>query len=101
MDDRIRVSVIYADPDIEIERSVELQLGSNVATAIRKSGITDSLPPDFVLKAIGIYGTIVDIAHVLRDGDRIELYRPLKIDPKEARRRRAVVKKIPKLKTDR
>jgi uncharacterized protein len=101
MADRIRVSVIYADPDIEIERFVELQSGSNVEAAIRESGINDSLPRDFSPTAIGIYGTIVDSAHVLRDGDRIELYRPLKIDPKEARRRRAIVKRLPKLKTDR
>lgn len=101
MADRIRVSVIYVDPEIEIERFVELPAGATVDTAIGESHITDSLPPVFSPAAIGIYSRIVDKSHVLRDGDRIELYRPLKIDPKEARRRRAVVKKIPKIRTDR
>jgi uncharacterized protein len=89
MADRIRVAVIYADPQMQIEKWVEMPIGSTVGEAIAASGIIDSLPAGFAPTAIGIYGRIVDEHHRVRDSDRIELYRRLKIDPKEARRQRA------------
>ena len=89
MGDRIRVAVAYADPQTQIEKWVEVLVDSTVGEAIAASGIADSLPAGFTPSAIGIYGRIVDEQHRLREGDRIELYRPLVVDPKEARRRRA------------
>ena len=89
MADRVRVGVIYADPQTQIEKWVEVAAGSTVGEVIAVSGIADSLPGGFAPTAIGIYGRLVDEHHRVRDGDRIELYRPLQIDPKEARRRRA------------
>jgi uncharacterized protein len=89
MADSIRVSVIYADPNNQIELSVDVDPLARVEDAIRASGIAEKLPNGFKPVAIGIFGRIVSVNDKLRDGDRIELYRPLKIDPKEARRRRA------------
>ena len=87
MADRIRVGVVYADPQMQIEKWVDVAADSTAGEAIAASGIT--LPSGFAPTAIGIYGRIVDENHRVRDGDRIELYRPLVVDPKEARRRRA------------
>ena len=87
MADLIRVAVLYADLQLQIERWVELPPDSTVADAIRVSGIEASILSSPV--AFGVYGRLVEIDHRVRDGDRIELYRPLKIDPKEARRQRA------------
>ena len=42
------------------------------------------------IKAVGIFSRKVPLDHVLRDGDRIEIYRPLTADPKEMRRQRAL-----------
>ena len=89
MADRIRVSVIYADPTLQIEIPIDVDATATVDDAIRRSGISARLPNGFKPAAIGIFGRIVSARDTLRDGDRIELYRPLKIDPKAARRRRA------------
>jgi uncharacterized protein len=89
MAESIRVSVIYADPNSQIELSVDVDPLARVEDAIRASGISARLPKGFKPTAIGIFGRTVSADDTLRDGDRIELYRPLKIDPKEARRRRA------------
>jgi len=89
MADRIRVSVIYADPTLQIEVPIDVDASATVDDAIRVSGIATRLPKGFQPAAIGIFGRTVSAHDTLRNGDRIELYRPLKIDPKEARRQRA------------
>ncbi len=85
----IRVEVVYADASSQVVRSVELAAGATVEEALRASGIRDAMPAAFVPAGYGIYGRAVATDALLRDGDRVELYRPLKIDPKQARRRRA------------
>jgi putative ubiquitin-RnfH superfamily antitoxin RatB of RatAB toxin-antitoxin module len=87
--DLIRVAVIYADPQREVVRNVEIAADSTVDDAIRASAILDQLPPGFVPAAIGVFGRVVARDAHLCDGDRVELYRPLKADPKQSRRRRA------------
>jgi hypothetical protein len=89
MAEQIRVAVSYADPEKQIEKWGDVDAGSTVRETIEASGIAGSLPAGFTPAAIGIYGQLVDENHRVRDGDRIELYRPLQVDPKEARRRRA------------
>jgi len=88
MVDRIRVSVAYADPRRQIVREIEIAADATVDSAIAASGILADLP-GFTPAGIGIFGCGVPGDAHLRDGDRIELYRPLQIDPKEARRLRA------------
>jgi putative ubiquitin-RnfH superfamily antitoxin RatB of RatAB toxin-antitoxin module len=87
MAETIRVEVAYADPRRQLLRSVEIAAGSTVADAMAASGIPAELP-GFVPAGLGIFGRVVEPHTRLRDGDRVELYRRLKIDPKQARRNR-------------
>ena len=58
--------------------------------AVKLSGILPRFPEiDLLKNKLGIYGKVVPPTTVLRDRDRIEIYRPLRVDPKEARRKRA------------
>ncbi len=90
--DLIHVEIAYADPRRQILLKVEVAASSTVGDAIRASAILDKLLPDFHADVIGIFGRIVAETARLRDGDRIELYRPLLADPKDSRRRRAKIK---------
>ena len=87
MAETIRVEVAYADPQQQVLCAVSVAAGSTVADAIAASGILAQLP-GFVPAGIGIFGRNVDPDARLKDGDRVELYRPLQIDPKQARRNR-------------
>ena len=87
MPERIRVEVAYADPQRQLLRSVEVAAGSTVADAIAASGILAQLP-GFVPAGVGIFGHAATPNTRLREGDRVELYRPLRVDPKQARRNR-------------
>jgi putative ubiquitin-RnfH superfamily antitoxin RatB of RatAB toxin-antitoxin module len=62
---------------------------------VRASGLLEK-HPGLDARKIGIYGKLVDPGAALRDGDRVEIYRPLLLDPKEARRRRAARKPLQK-----
>ena len=86
----ITVEVVYVGPDSRVERRrVELCEGSTVMRAIELCGIEPSLPAGSIDPArLGIFGRKVVPGQRLHDGDRIEVYRPLVLDPKEARRRR-------------
>jgi uncharacterized protein len=86
---KILVEVVYADLQRQILRRVEIISTATVEEAIRASGIVAELPVDFVPAGLGIFGQPVGASSALSGGDRIELYRPLLMDPKEARRRRA------------
>ena len=79
----MRVEVVHALPGGEEAVSVDLPAGSTVADALAKSGLACRAGK------VGIYGKVVSRTTRLADGDRVELYRPLEVDPKEARRRRA------------
>lgn len=84
----IEIEVVYAERDRQLLRALRLPAGSTVAQAIDAAGIRE-LVPSGAPCAIGIFGRLVQADDVLNDGDRVELYRPLRLDPKEARRRRA------------
>ncbi len=68
--------------------SVSLPAGSSVADALRASGWLEAHGLDLDTLRCGVWGRVQPLDHPLRDGDRIELYRPLTVDPKEARRLR-------------
>jgi len=88
---RIVVTVVYALADQATEIRLALPAGSLVADALARSGMAERHPEiDLATAAVGIYGTRVRRDTLLADGDRVEIYRPLLIDPKERRRRRAV-----------
>ena len=81
----IRVEVIRAWPRRFESMALELRDGSTVADALAASGF--SLED---IAGLAIFGERTAGTHVLRDGDRVELLRPLEADPKDARRKRAL-----------
>lgn len=86
----IAVEVVYALSHSQTLRALTLPAGSTVAQAIDASGILRLVPEiDLRQNRVGIYGKLAKPDTILRDRDRVEIYRPLLIDPKEARRRRA------------
>jgi putative ubiquitin-RnfH superfamily antitoxin RatB of RatAB toxin-antitoxin module len=86
----ITVEVVYAGAEQQILRRVELTEGSTVMQAIDASQIAKVLPHGAVdPDRLGIFSRKVPAEQVLQTGDRIEIYRPLTLDPMEARRRRA------------
>lgn len=86
----ILVAVAYAPPGKPMHRHLRLASGSTVGDAIRACGLLAQCPAiDLNCNRVGIYGRLVQLDTPLRDGDRVEIYRPLIADPKEARRRRA------------
>lgn len=94
MDDVIRIEVIVACPDCQQHVRVELPRGATIGDAIAESGILDSVPGlELDESRLGVFGRLRPVTHVLRDGDRVEIYRPLKADPKEVRRRLAELDK--------
>ena len=86
----ITVEVVYATAGQQILRRVELTEGSTVMQAIDASGITGMLPDGAIdPRHLGVFARRVTLDQVVHNGDRIEIYRPLMLDPMEARRRRA------------
>lgn len=90
----LRIEVAFGWPDRQILRSVVQPEGASVREAVEASGILDEIrerDPAYELRddRVGVFGKRAGLADSLRDGDRVELYRPLVADPKEARRARA------------
>jgi uncharacterized protein len=84
----IAVTVAYSPAAGEVERvTLQLPSGSTVAQALSASGLLQRYPEAAALP-VGIWGRKQALDEPLRDADRVELYRPLKCDPKEARRLR-------------
>ena len=92
-DTPIRVTLLYSPaPRQVIERECLVPVGTTVAQALSLSGLLND-HPDIQLRdhqafVVGIWGRKTSPNHVLRDLDRIEIYRPLLVDPKVARRER-------------
>jgi uncharacterized protein len=88
--DRIRVAVVYALAEEQTTVELELRQGATVADALAASRLQEILPGNsFAGFRIGVWGALV-LAHTeLRDRDRVEIYRELVADPKQARRQRA------------
>ena len=89
MADTIEVEVAYAEPQRQLLRRITLPAGATVADAITASGLEAELQIDASELAVGVWSKPVTRDAPLASGDRVELYRPLTADPKEARRRRA------------
>jgi putative ubiquitin-RnfH superfamily antitoxin RatB of RatAB toxin-antitoxin module len=90
MADKITVDIVYAMADIQHLRRFTLAAGSTVADALALVCNDPAFASiDFTSREIGIFGRRTDSAAALNDGDRIEIYRKLRVDPKEARRARS------------
>lgn len=85
-----RVEIVYATAEEQRLYGVDLADGCTVREAIEQSGVLRDHPQiDLARDGVGMYGRRVTLASVLRDGDRVEILRPLLVDPKTARARRA------------
>lgn len=90
MSTQITAEVVYATPEDQVLLSVILPSNSTVADALRESGLPKQFPKvNFDQLQAGIWGNTVTPDHAVLDGDRVEFYRPLQLDPKEARRQLA------------
>jgi putative ubiquitin-RnfH superfamily antitoxin RatB of RatAB toxin-antitoxin module len=90
MAESIQVEVVCALPQRQLVRRLSLPAGSTVAEAVERSGILAELPaPVFDPSRLGVFSRRVEADQILKEGDRVEIYRPLALDPKDARRRRA------------
>lgn len=87
----VQVRVVYALPDDQVEVTLALACGSTLVDAIRQSGLMDRFGLDLATLRCGIFGHLEKEPAVreLKSGDRVEIYRPLLIDPKQARLARA------------
>lgn len=90
MSANITVEVVYALPEKQYLQKVSLEAGATVEQAIVASGLI-KLRPEINLSSnkVGIWSRAVKLQDEVRDGDRVEIYRPLIADPKALRRQRA------------
>ena len=89
----IRVSVAVALPGRQEVIELSLEEGATVADALVAAKLGERFPGvDIAAMRTGIWSRAVPAQRALRDGDRVELYRPLKADPKDMRRSRAKVR---------
>ncbi len=89
MAESIDIEVAYAEPGRQFLRCVSLEAGATVAEAILASGVEREFGIDASALGVGIWSKPVSRETQLEAGDRVEIYRALVADPKEARRRRA------------
>lgn len=85
------IEVIFHRPDQLFRRQLEFTSGLTVADALQASGVYAACPEvEAETCKVGVYGEVVTLDRLLDPGDRVEIYRPLIFDPKEARRKRAL-----------
>ena len=100
MNEPIMIEVIYALPHEQALHQLTVPIGTTAGQVVELLRIKEILSGvDLSHNKIGIFGKLVRPETVLRNRDRVEIYRPLTIDPKEARRRRAQDAKTPKSKS--
>ncbi|MHB8454196.1 MAG: RnfH family protein [Acidiferrobacterales bacterium] len=88
--ERLSVEVAYATPAEQLIIPVEVAPGTSVEAAIYQSGILKRFPEiDLSSSPVGIFGARAGLADTVLDGQRIEIYRALRADPKTIRRQRA------------
>jgi len=83
------VEVAYATPQRQLIVKLRVPPGTTVAQAIEASAIREQFPQIEARPAVGIFSRKVTLDYLLSAGDRVEIYRPLLADPKEARRQKA------------
>lgn len=85
----LQIEVCYLAPGIQDCRTLQLPSGSTVADALQASGLlAQHAAIDLNQHKVGVWNKVVSLQTVLREHDRVEIYRPLTADPKTARRQR-------------
>ena len=93
----INVEVVYALAERQELIKVKLPEGATVQQAVEASGLLQKYPQiDLPKTKLGIFGKLAKVDAVVRDRDRVEIYRPLIADPKEVRKQRAAEGKVMK-----
>jgi len=93
----LTVEVVYALPGAEDAVTLRLAPGATLRDAVLRSGMLERHPEiDLAVQKLGVFGESAAADRPLADGDRVEIYRALLVDPKEARRRRALKKRAAK-----
>ncbi|MCP2039708.1 putative ubiquitin-RnfH superfamily antitoxin RatB of RatAB toxin-antitoxin module [Neisseria sp. HSC-16F19] len=88
--DTLPVEVAYASPERSLLLALEVRPGTTAREAVLQSALAAHFPEaDFQAAPLGVFGKAVADDYVLQAHERVEVYRPLLIDPKENRRRRA------------
>jgi putative ubiquitin-RnfH superfamily antitoxin RatB of RatAB toxin-antitoxin module len=88
--DELCVEVVHAEETRQIARTYRLAAPATVGTALACAAFAGDFPSvDLDRASVGIWGVLVGLEHPLQSGDRIEIYRPLEVEPKAARRQRA------------
>jgi uncharacterized protein len=86
----LRVEVAYALPEKQVVIALKVEEGTTALLAIERSGILQQFPKANPRRdGVGVFGKRMALGTPLREGDRVEIYRPLIADPKAARRERA------------
>jgi uncharacterized protein len=86
----MKIEVAYATPQEQVIIEIELPAGSSIAQAIAASGLLARFPAiDPSRDGVGIFGEMRTLSDTVSEGDRVEIYRALKANPKEQRRARA------------
>lgn len=94
-DEQIKIEIAFALPDKQTLLETVVEKDTTVEQAIIASGMMTRYPEiDLSKNAVGIWNRTCKLTDVLRQGDRIEIYRPLIADPKEVRRKRAEKAKL-------
>ncbi len=86
----LNIDLAYSPAPGEVREShLTMQPGATVSDALRQCGWLEVHAEITAGRlSVGVWGKLKDLSHLLRDRDRVEVYRPLKVDPKEARRQR-------------
>jgi len=86
----LNVELAYSPAPRQVELTpLQVSPGTSVLQALRASRLLERYPSiDLSVVTVGVWGLRVPLSHPLRDGDRVEIYRPLQVDPKESRRLR-------------
>ena len=86
----MNIEVVYGYKEKQLLLSVEVDDSATIEQAIEQSGILQHFDDiDLKVNKVGVFGKLAKLSAGLKEGDRIEIYRPLLADPKEVRRRRA------------
>ena len=86
----IDVEIVYASSEQQCTIAVSAPKGTTVRAAIERSRIAEQFPAlDLAQNRVGIYGRLCNLDDMVTTGDRVEIYQPLRIDPKQARRKRS------------
>ncbi|PIW51338.1 MAG: RnfH family protein [Zetaproteobacteria bacterium CG12_big_fil_rev_8_21_14_0_65_54_13] len=87
----MNVSLAFVEGSKQIWQKLDIPEGSTIRQVILISGILDDMPHiDLETHKVGIYGKIAELTDTLKEGDRVEIYRPITADPATVKRRKIV-----------